>query len=432
MYRGLLLIALVLSACVVPQNNVLAYAPSYKQGEYQEFDSMIMRAYSYEKIGAFKEAREIFLQLFLRHKEPSLLENAFTLSLMNNLDRQNELKELAKPFLSQSAPLVRLSAIYHLQEGELKLARELLEGLIKWDQDFRNYEILADLYVQQKEFNLAFKHYKTSKTLLPENNYPNEIISLKIAELALLLNKQKEAKNELESFVNELNCTPRICILLGKIYSENNEHKKLQGLYIKLYESTNDKNFIRALLQTLSDEKKYQEALEIALSYDMDDEFILFLYQNLERLKEAYEYALKLYKQTGEKRYLLTAAVMEFEEASKQKKIDDLTLKSVAAKFEEGIDEKSEALFLNYYGYLLIDYNLDIKKGMSLVQRALKEEPNNLFYLDSLSWGYYKQGDCERAWDLMLSTMHDKDFANMQESKDHINAIKQCLSEDKR
>jgi len=53
---------------------------------------------------------------------------------------------------------------------------------------------------------------------------------------------------------------------------------------------------------------------------------------------------------------------------------------------------------LNYYGYMLGDLGIRLDEAEELVQRALKEEPYNGGYLDSLGWIYYKQnkpGDAE-------------------------------------
>ena len=438
MYRGLFLvvIALFFSACTMTQQ-ITYRGKALPQGN-RAFDNRVMQAFSYEKMGDYTQARDIFLELFKEYKSSNLLENAFGLSLFHNLDKKEEINELAKPYLKESAALARFSAVYYLQNGDINSAQKLLEELVKWDKDFRNYELLGDLYLQKQAFALSLQNYKTSKANLPEENAPNEVLALKIAENELLLaahaNDERKklaltrAKNELESFVDEGGCTLRVCMLLGKIYNDTAETQKLEGLYIKLYELTKDENFLRVLVEGLIAEKKYNKALDIALNYNIDDDLTLYLYERVGKLQEAYELALKNYKEKNEKKYLLVAAVMEFEEATKRKKINKNLLKSVSTKFEEGIDEQSGALYLNYYGYLLIDYDLDIKKGINLVEKALVQEPDNLFYLDSLSWGYYKQGQCHEAWNVMLKTMHDKEFSNSKESKEHIRAIRQCLS----
>lgn len=441
MYRGLFLIiaVLFLNAC-----GVASYTYRGKplpQGN-RDFDNRAMQALSYEKEGDVAQARAMYLELFKEYQSPSLLENAFGLTLFHNLDKKDEINELAKPYLKENAQLARFSAVYHLQNGDISTAQKTLEELVKWDKDYRNYELLGDLYLQKQALNLSLQNYKASKANLPEEHAPNEVLALKIAENELLLaahandkgKKQaiNKAKKELESFVEQGGCTLRVCMLLGKIYNDAGEKDKLESLYIKLYERTKDENFLRVLVESLMAEKQYDKALDIALNYKIDDDLTLYLFERVGKLQEAYEFALKNYEEKKEKKYLLVAAVMEFENATKRQKIDKSLLNSVAQKFEEGIDEQSGALYLNYYGYLLIDYDLDINKGINLVQRALVQEPNNLFYLDSLSWGYYKQGQCNEAWSVMLKTMHDKEFSNSKESQEHIRAIQQCLSGAKR
>jgi len=54
------------------------------------------------------------------------------------------------------------------------------------------------------------------------------------------------------------------------------------------------------------------------------------------------------------------------------------------------VDPKN-APVLNYYGYMLGDLGIRLDEAEDLVQKALKEEPYNGAYLDSLGWIYFKQ-----------------------------------------
>lgn len=65
-------------------------------------------------------------------------------------------------------------------------------------------------------------------------------------------------------------------------------------------------------------------------------------------------------------------------------------------------DDPDNATALNYLGYMLIDNDLDVKAGIGHVQQALKREPKNPAYLDSLGWGHYKQKEYRKALDLLL------------------------------
>lgn len=52
---------------------------------------------------------------------------------------------------------------------------------------------------------------------------------------------------------------------------------------------------------------------------------------------------------------------------------------------------------LNYYGYMLAERGVRLDEAVSLVERALDEEPNNGAFLDSLGWAYFKQNRLDLA-----------------------------------
>ena len=61
-----------------------------------------------------------------------------------------------------------------------------------------------------------------------------------------------------------------------------------------------------------------------------------------------------------------------------------------------GINPRNAAV-LNYYGYMLADRGQRLDEAVSLVQRALAEDPTNGAYLDSMGWAYFKQGKLAEA-----------------------------------
>ena len=52
---------------------------------------------------------------------------------------------------------------------------------------------------------------------------------------------------------------------------------------------------------------------------------------------------------------------------------------------------------LNYLGYMLAERGERLDESVSLLERALKVEPDNGSFLDSLGWAYYKGGKLEQA-----------------------------------
>jgi Flp pilus assembly protein TadD len=60
---------------------------------------------------------------------------------------------------------------------------------------------------------------------------------------------------------------------------------------------------------------------------------------------------------------------------------------------------------LNYYGYMLGDLGIRLDEAESLVQRALKEEPNSGAYLDTLGWIYFKENKLAKAEAALLKAV---------------------------
>jgi tetratricopeptide (TPR) repeat protein len=57
----------------------------------------------------------------------------------------------------------------------------------------------------------------------------------------------------------------------------------------------------------------------------------------------------------------------------------------------------SDPTICNFYGYLLAEMGKDLDRAESLVREALRHDPENGYYLDSLGWVYYQMGYYARA-----------------------------------
>jgi len=144
------------------------------------------------------------------------------------------------------------------------------------------------------------------------------------------------------------------------------------------------------------------------------------------KFKEAYTLAEKLYDESKNLDYLGKMAIYEYE--LNKTNLAPETLQSISRKFDEVTSLLKDSVYLNYYGYLLIDHDIDVSKGIALVQEALKLEPNSPYYLDSLAWGLYKQGQCDEAYNIMK---YFGEHVMEEEVIAHIEAIKKCLKEKK-
>ncbi len=68
-------------------------------------------------------------------------------------------------------------------------------------------------------------------------------------------------------------------------------------------------------------------------------------------------------------------------------------LPAAEAEFRRVLEQRpNHAPTLNYLGYMLADRDVRLDESLQLIEAALKREPNNGAYLDSLGWVYYRMG----------------------------------------
>jgi tetratricopeptide (TPR) repeat protein len=77
----------------------------------------------------------------------------------------------------------------------------------------------------------------------------------------------------------------------------------------------------------------------------------------------------------------------------KQKKYND-----AEKAFRKALDlQKDDPAVLNYLGYMFADRGVRLEEAESLVEKAVKADPTNGAYLDSLGWVYFKQNRLDLA-----------------------------------
>jgi len=54
--------------------------------------------------------------------------------------------------------------------------------------------------------------------------------------------------------------------------------------------------------------------------------------------------------------------------------------------------DSNNSMTLNYLGYMLADRGVKLDDALTMVQKAVQQEPQNGAYLDSLGWVYFKMG----------------------------------------
>jgi len=305
-------------------------------------------------------------------------------------------------------------------DSALKEAKVLLE---KSNTAF-SYELIGNIYFIKNDYQNALKYFEsayakkqTTKTLL------------KLTDIMYTyLDKKDIALAYLETYLQTHKCEKDVCSKLILIYQEQGKIDGMLGVLnrsYKQYLSTNDiekAKKIQTIIVSLLEKKSKDEAILYLEKDGTNDNKLLSLYEQKGDMQKALKLTRKLYKETKKPEYLGRIAMLEFELAKDKKKV----MKHVIANFDLALSSGiNNASYQNYYGYLLIDFDIDIKKGISLVKQALNNSPTNVAYLDSLAWGYYKLDRCKKAFDIMEKIVQ-KIGLDDKEIKKHWDKINSC------
>ncbi|MCZ6714216.1 MAG: DUF1736 domain-containing protein [Deltaproteobacteria bacterium] len=83
----------------------------------------------------------------------------------------------------------------------------------------------------------------------------------------------------------------------------------------------------------------------------------------------------------------------------------------------------------NNLGFILVDQDIEVRRGVKLLERAVRKRPKNWDFLDSLAWGYYKLGRYEEAREKLresLALNHSSKSAPSRRA--HLKAIEEALA----
>ena len=115
----------------------------------------------------------------------------------------------------------------------------------------------------------------------------------------------------------------------------------------------------------------------------------------LRRWKDAEEAFDKAEPMSSKKEDRISLLFMRGELADRQKHLEQ-----AESYFRQVLDlDASNAMTLNYLGYMLADKGIRLQEALPLIRKAVDQEPMNGAYLDSLGWVYFKLGDYELAED---------------------------------
>ena len=369
-----------------------------------------------------KEAAVKWKKLFeATNNEDYLLEYFYaSLKYRKIQDVIKELKEILNK--KKSKELYELLASLYANEGDTKGLIDLVGSMAT--KDITSMYEVAYLYAidgnDTKALELYREIYKKDKSW----------DSLKgILSTLARLKRLPEAKKILWSEAHKNSKLPKeaYIVLLGLVNDHREPQKAIFALK-KLYKITKQSEYLKSLIGLYIYTKEYNQLIDLLEETHYDNKLLYELYLSKNEIEKAYKLIYTLYQKTKDPKWLGEEASLTYELADKYNAVDKRVIKRMGTLFEKAFQAGViNASYFNYYGYTLIDHNIDIKKGLEYVKKAVALEPKNIFYLDSLAWGYYKLKHCKEAKEIVTKIKKLSSVESLENDIiEHIKKIEKC------
>jgi len=271
------------------------------------------------------------------------------------------------------------------------------------------------------------------------NTYTNPLDALSIANFYTKLGMYEQSISYYKKYIDKFGCEGEVCDRLSLLYQINNQPKQLAELLIEIYNKNKttytkeQKKQSEQVIALAIQKYSVKEAIKFLKEHKNYSKLLSYLYKIDKQYQKSIALAKKLYKQTQDIDMLAQATTTIYESAKDKNSV----LKQVIKDFEIILKHSDDAIYKNYYGYLLIDHDIDIKKGLKLAKQAYKQEPKSA-YEDSIAWGYYKLKKCNKAYVHMKNVIKKEKQAikDKVEGSDvllsHYKDIKKCYKQNRK
>ena len=400
-------------------------ASQAKQLRVLSEDELIVQGLFFEEYKAYENSRQIFAKLYdttgakeylFREMTASLLGGTHIINSIERLEAWNEKNP-------NSIEVKRLLIPLYLTNRQIKEAKTEAEFLIEASSEAKDLDLASNPYLYSGEFNKAIE--LLNKAYVKSSN--EDVLLRMVVIMDEYANQRKKAIQLLETHrrMNIVNSDQLFFKLLSLYVKENNIDGVLD-MYIELYKQDQKDQYLNKIIEAYV----YKRDIDGAIAFleknpkEMNDQILYDLYKSKKYFDRALKLAEKFYKVDKNPRWLAEKAILTYEKA--KDKNDKQMIKQVVSYFDTAIAQGvDDSIYLNYYGYTLIDKNIDVKKGMKIISDALVQQPDNSYYLDSLAWGYYKEKLCDKAYTMMKRVV-EMEGLDEPEIAEHWNAIQKC------
>ena len=291
--------------------------------------------------------------------------------------------------------LLESAGRYALQLKNKSKAMNIFKDLSLQNPSQENYiNIYSELAIQSKSYKEAISHLQKLIT----DNGESSNLKAQIGILHHASGDSKKGKNILRNLFDKKELNAQYSLSLFEIYFEikdNISAAKISDEIITSFPEDWRGYYSRSLV--FMDEDEYKSAINIldpiseTFSNIFSIQYILGLcYSRIKMSDEAigfYNRALTIRPNSINVLHSIAILYDEIGEWIKSDKIYDQLIKN----------NPNDAQAYNNYAYSLVERNIDLQRALSYAKKAVKLEPENPSYLDTIGWAYYKMNNIKKA-----------------------------------
>ena len=291
--------------------------------------------------------------------------------------------------------LLESAGRYALQLKNKTKARNIFKDLSLQNPSQENYiNIYSELAIQSKSYKEAISHLQK----LLSDNGESSTLKANIGILHHASGDSVKGKNILRDLFDKKQLNAQYSLSLFEIYfdiKDNISAAKISDEIITSFPEDWRGYYSRSLV--FMDEDEYKSAINIldpiseTFSNIFSIQYILGLcYSRIKMSNEAinfYNRAITIRPNSINVLHSIAILYDDIGEWVKSDKIYDQLIKN----------NPNDAQAYNNYAYSLVERNKDLQRALSYAKKAVKLEPENPSYLDTIGWAYYKMNDIKKA-----------------------------------
>jgi len=386
-------------------------------------DLLIVKAIWLDEKLEFNKSADIYAILYKNtdRKEYLFKEISNRIYTQNNVE--NSLKKLKKWSIGHPDDLIgkRLLISIYLQEKAYDDARILGATLLETSDKDEDLELVASSYLYsghyQKGIDLLTRLYQKTNS--------EQVLLRIVAVMTQYMDKNGEAIKLLETYRVMNDASIETYKMLIDLYVKEKNLNRILDVYKALYKKEQSDDYKRRIIEIYVYRRDFKNMIKFLEEYSGNDDILFDLYKKEREFTKAIELANKFYNSGKNPKWLAELGILKFEKA--EDKNNKIMLNEVMNLFKRAIDlGVDDSIYLNYYGYTLIDKKIDIDRGIEILEKALKQQPKNSYYLDSIAWGYFHKRECQKAYKIMKQVVEQEGLSE-PEIQEHWDKIQGCI-----